>query len=120
MEPRAAHGMSTRNYINYLISDNMIVALSDIFSDSGLKDLPALIARRAIEQEATFGPTEISSLPANDNFYISADGEIVFAYQPYEIASYAQGFINVPFFPYELAEHMTPAGLAIFGLDSIR
>ena len=120
MEPRAAHGMSTRNYINYLISDNMIVALSDIFSDSGLKDLPALIARRAIEQEATFGPTEISSLPANDNFYISAEGEIVFAYQPYEIASYAQGFINVPFFPYELAEHMTPAGLAIFGLDSIR
>ena len=85
-----------------------------------LKDLPALIARRAIEQEATFGPTKISSLPANDNFYISADGEIVFAYQPYEIASYAQGFINVPFFPYELAEHMTPAGLAIFGLDSIR
>ena len=118
MAPHAAHGMKTKYYINYLIPETRVITLDDIFTEDGLASLPATIANRAVQQEDYFGPTDIDSLPANGNFYISADNEIVFAYQPYEVASYAQGYINIAFYPYELAKHMNKFGLCLFGLNN--
>lgn len=115
--PRAAHGITTKRYVNYSISDGNIITLGDIFTPQGLKDLPEAIARRATDLASVFGPTEVTALPSGGNFYISPAGEIVFVYQQYEVASFAQGIISIPFYPYELASYMTAGGLHIFGLQ---
>ena len=119
MMPLAAHGMVLRTYLNYNIDNASIISLSNIFTKEGLEALPAIIARRANDRVAVFGPTEVESLPHNGNFFISPAGEIVFSYQPYEIASYAQGFINISFYPYELITYMTPYGVRLFGLNDL-
>lgn len=117
--PHAAHGMTVKKYVNYRNDTGKILTLADLFSPAGIKELPSLIARRANDLSAIFGPTEVSALPAGNNFYISPAGEIVFAYQPYEIASFAQGIINVPFYPYELIDYMTAEGLELFSLEDL-
>lgn len=121
MMPRAAHGMTVKHYINYLTDSGKIITLNDIFTPAGIADLPAIIAKRAADRVAILGPTEVDSLPANGNFYISPSREIVFSYQPYEVASFAQGFINIAFYPYELVSYMTPEAIKYFGLtDMVR
>lgn len=119
MVPKAAHGMRIKEYINYRINDGHIITLADIFTNEGLDELPKLIAERADNNRTLYGPTEIASLPANNNFYISSEEEIVFSYQPYEVASYAQGFINIAFYPYELVSYMTPQAIAMFKLSDL-
>ncbi|MGM9864760.1 MAG: RsiV family protein [Muribaculaceae bacterium] len=112
----AAHGMSVNYYLNYSIKEGKLLSLKKMFTAEGLRKLPALIAGNAKENEAVFGPTDIKSLPDRDNFYISDRGEIVFAYQPYEVAPYAQGQINVAFYPYELEQYLTPEAKSALGL----
>lgn len=119
MMPLAAHGMQLRTYINYNIENASIISLTDIFTEEGLTKLPEAIAKRADDRVTVFGPTEVEGLPHNGNFFISSAGEIVFAYQPYEIASYAQGFINIAFYPYELISYMTPFGIQFFCLNDL-
>lgn len=115
--PGAAHGITTRRYINYSIADGRQITLRSIFTPAGIERLPGLIASQARRMKAILGPTTIDALPAADNFYLSADGTIVFAYQPYEVASYAQGEIRVPFYPYQLSDLLNDTGLRIFGLN---
>lgn len=115
--PQQAHGLYSNTFITYDLTRGDILTLDDIFTPAGLESLPTVISRRALRLEAQIGPTNITSLPSADNFYISLDDEIVFVYQPYEVASFAQGMIYVPFYPYDLAEFMTPRGLAFFDLD---
>lgn len=117
--PGAAHGMSSRTYINYDIRNGKILTLESLFTPDGIKALPSLIARQAAELSAVFGPTDITSLPLDNNYYISAQGDIVFVYQPFEVASYAQGFINVPFYPYELVDYMTSDAIKYFNLQDL-
>jgi len=115
--PHAANGMTIKEYINYRNDTGRIITLRDLFSPAGIGNLPALIAKRASDLSALFGPTEVTALPVGDNYYISPSGEIVFAYQPYEIASHAQGIINVPFYPYELIDCLTAEGIELFDLQ---
>lgn len=105
----AAHGMTTNSYLNFSIKDKRLVTLSTLFTPEGLAKLPALIAQAAKANEAALGPTTITALPEGSNFYLSDYGAVVFAYQPYEVASYAQGEIKVPLYPYELTDLLTPA-----------
>ena len=119
MMPLAAHGMQTKRYINYDIEKASVINLTDLFTNEGIAALPELIAKRATDRVSAFGPTDVNGLPSNGNYFISPAGEIVFAYQPYEIASYAQGFINIAFFPYELIDYMTPQAITLFGLRDI-
>lgn len=115
-QPGAAHGMTSNRYFNYAILPGKLVTLSTIFTKEGLAKLPELISRQAKRMQSVLGPTTIDGLPGNDNFVISPDGTILFAYQPYEVASYAQGEIRVPFYPYQLSDLMTPEGLQLFHL----
>lgn len=115
--PGAAHGMQNVRYVTYDLLKGGILTLSDIFTHDGIERLPSLISRRAAKLVAQLGPTDITSLPVQGDFYISIDDQIVFVYQPYEVASYAQGIIQVPFYPYELSEYLTPEALAFFDLD---
>jgi hypothetical protein len=117
--PGAAHGITTSKYLTYSITDSKILTLSDVFTAEGLKDLPAEIQKQAEENISVIGPTEIEALPIGENFYISASGEIVFVYQPYEVASFAQGEIKVSFYPYELAEFLSKTAIERFGLEDL-
>lgn len=114
--PGAAHGMLYTSFINYDLNKGEILTLKDLFTKSGLEKLPTLISTRAKALRTQLGPTSIEALPSDGNFYITLDDEIVFAYQPYEVASYAQGLICVPFYPFQLSELMTEQGLTLFGL----
>ena len=40
----------------------------------------------------------------------------MFVYKPYEIASFAQGIISIPFYPYELVDYMTAESIDLFNL----
>ena len=118
-QPRSAHGMTTNFYINYSISLQRVLTFADIFESSKIPALVAAIQTHADAIETIIGPTTISELPAGNNFKITPGGEIEFVYQPYEVASYAQGTIRVPFYPYELATFMTPFGHQYFKISDI-
>lgn len=108
--PGAAHGMYGTMYINYDLTHGRIIRLSDIFTEEGLEILPAEISKKAAQMVAVIGDTDIDSLPADNNFYLTASGDIVFAYQPYEVASYAQGEIQIPLAAYLLSQYLTEEG----------
>lgn len=115
--PGAAHGITTTDYITFDLASGRIMGLEDIFTPAGLAKLPSLIRTKAQELAPAIGPTNIEALPSHGNFYITLDESIVFIYQPYEVASYAQGAIAIPFYPYQLSELMTAEGLTFFDLN---
>lgn len=118
-QPRAAHGMTTNYYINYDMRDHRVLAFADVFDTARTDSLTAAIQTQADALEQVIGPTTIAALPEGNNFMLSPTGEIVFVYQPYEVASYAQGTIRVSFYPYELVDYMTPFAVKYFGLSDI-
>lgn len=111
--PRAAHGMYSTSYVNYDLVNGKVVDLADLITASGIAKLPDMLKQRARNMQNTIGPTELTGLPAGDNFFINSDNEFVFAYQPYEIASYAQGEIRIPVPAYLIADYLTPQAKAL-------
>lgn len=107
---RAAHGDYTIRYINYDMNAGKVFSLTDIFTPEGIEALPKILRERARTVVSVIGPTSLSELPAANNFFINNKGDIVFAYQPYEIASYAQGAVQVKVAPYLVSQYLTPYG----------
>ncbi len=114
--PMAAHGIWGNRYFTFDIKNGRLLTLDRLFTPEGMKALPDIISRRAQLMVNSIGPTSITGLPGGDNFYISSEGSIVFAYQPYEVASYAQGEIRIPFYPYQLSDYLSEEGLSVFNL----
>lgn len=108
--PRAAHGMYSIFYLNYYIDRDEIVTLDKLFTPEGLAELPAIIRRTAQVMQPMIGTTDVTALPSRNNFYISSDYQLVFCYQPYEVASYAQGEIRIPVEAYLVGQYLTPTG----------
>lgn len=111
--PRAAHGMYGTFYIVYSAQANHVVTLSDLFTPEGIAQLPAMLRTRARAMKSYIGATQLNSLPGGDNYYINSDGDLIFSYQPYEIASYAQGQINIDIQPYMVSDYLTSLGKKI-------
>jgi len=107
--PRAAHGMHTTYYTNYDIEKNRIFTLSDLFTAEGLASLPEVL-KQTVHNMPEIDESTVEGLPSKDNFFIDSNGNIVFVYQPYEIASYAQGIINIPVPAYQLSGSLTDYG----------
>jgi hypothetical protein len=109
-EAGAAHGITLRRYINFwLEGKGSVITLEKIFTPQGLKKLPERIAEQAEAMSDIIGATSVSELPADGNFYISSEGEIVFS----------QGTINIPFYAYELIDYMSEEGIAMFNLEDL-
>lgn len=113
------HGGHWRNYLNYMLDGSGLLTLDKLFDIKKEDALVKAIAQRADDMSEVIGPTEITSLPTNNNFYVNTRGEIVFVYQEYEVASYAQGIIQVSLDPYELSDYMTPYGVKVFQLQDL-
>lgn len=108
--PRAAHGMYGTFYIVYSAKADKMVSLSDFFTSDGLAALPKMLRKRAQAMRSYIGATNLTAIPGGGNYYINADGNLVFVYQPYEIASYAQGEISIDLEPYMVSDYLTPLG----------
>lgn len=111
--PGAAHGLYATYYVNYDLEAAKTFTLNDIVTPEGRTDLLNELKSTAEEMKAYIGDTELESLPQRDNFYVSADGDLMFVYQPYEIASYAQGMIRIPVAPYAISGALTDYGKAL-------
>ncbi len=120
--PGNANGLHTKKYLNYELTGNgkgNLLTVEHLFTPEGLTELPEMIAERAQDMSDVIGPTSVESLPEGGNFFISSEGQLVFAYQPSEIGSSAQGFINVAFeFP-ELYKLLSQKGISLFGLEDL-
>ncbi len=108
--PGAAHGNYGISYINYDLETGKIIKLSDILTPEGIVEMPIRLRSTAEQMRDVIGRTDIDALPGGDNFYITASYELVFSYQPYEVASYAQGEIQIPIPAYMIADYLTPYG----------
>lgn len=118
-QPYAAHGMYTTTYLNYDLKQGRLFNLTDLVTPDGIKQLPAILASTAASMRGFIGATQLDALPADNNFYVDLRGNLVFVYQPYEIASYAQGIIEIPLQSYRLTDMLTPYGLSILlGTDN--
>ena len=117
----AAHGIYGHNYVTYDLKNDKAVALSDVIADTTLLRNTIL---KSIKQEYGYGTDELflpdnGLLPLPRDFHI--DGGVLHAvYQVYEIASYAQGLIDAPLYPYmfkpeEMKRLYTPYGLELLG-----
>lgn len=111
--PMAAHGIYGVSYINFDLDSARIIGLTDIIDPASLNSLPQMLHGKARRMTGYIGKTEITALPANNNFYLDADGTIVFVYQPYEVASFAQGIIRIPVEAYRIDGMLTPYGKAL-------
>lgn len=108
--PHAAHGMYGISYVNYDLEKARIFGLNDIFTPEGIQALPAIISAKAERMTGSLGQTSIESLPSDGNFIITPAGNVTFVYQPYEVASFAQGIINVPIDAYTVDNYLTAYG----------
>lgn len=95
-----AHGNYGSKLVSYDLQKKKTVELSDIFKPNYKPMLNAALERAARRQFGLTAKQKLSAaflvekIEANDNFCITRKG-ILFDYVPYEIASYAQGEIQL-------------------------
>ena len=118
-----AHGIYANNYVNFDLKTEKAVALQDIIDDT---DLLRDVTFKAIKEAYNYDKDDLfipdnGLLPLPKDFYIEGSALHV-VYQVYEIASYAQGMIDAPIYPYmlkpeEIKQLYTPYGLELLDLN---
>ena len=117
-----AHGIYANNYATYDLKTDKAIALDDIVADTALL---RTITLTAIKQAYDYAKDDLffpdnGLLPLPRDFWL--DGSVLHVvYQVYEIASYAQGMIDAPIYPYMLKPEQikrlyTPYGLELLEL----
>ena len=110
----AAHGMFVHNYLTYDTELDKIVTLEDVLIDPELirpHIMKSINLKYDYTEEDLFLP-EDNIIPIPEQFYFE-EGFLHLVYQVYEIASFAQGDIDVPiFYPNDeiSPEYLTPYG----------
>ena len=115
----AAHGLFANDYLTYDMLLNKVVTLDQVVND--MNALRPIILNAITEQLGYFLP-EDGLPPAPSSFYFE-DGALQAVYQPYEIASFAQGSIDVTIYPYMLKPEQikrlyTPYARELMDLDT--
>lgn len=99
-----AHGMYTRNISCFDMEQKKLLTLSDVVTIDSVQ-LQTLVEKYFRQQNDIAPDVALSNilfenqLPANNNFYFTPNG-LGFVYQPYEVAAYAYGIIDV-WIPYQ-------------------
>ena len=114
-----AHGIYANNYVTYDLNSCKAVTLADVVADTTLLRSAIL---KSIKQAYDYGNDDLfipdnGLLPLPRDFFIQ-DNVLHVVYQVYEIASYAQGAIDAPIYPYmlkpeEMKRLFTPYGLEL-------
>ena len=116
---RAAHGIYNNSYVTYDLKTEKTLTLNDVIADT---TLPRDATLKSIKQTYDYGIDDLflldnGLLPLPGDFYFQ-DQVLHVVYQVYEIASYAQGMIDAPIYPYmlkpeEMKRLFTPYGLEL-------
>lgn len=112
----AAHGMYSSQYTSYDLEKGKVIELSDLFVDKN-KLLPIIKGQIEEQYGTKDNCIDYDKIEVSDNFYI--DGNVlVFCYNPYDIACYAQGIVKaeVPFFNLLGANNITAYGQKLLSL----
>lgn len=119
-----AHGIYANNYATYDLKTDKAIALDDIVADTALLRTITLTAIKQAydyDKDDLFFPDN-GLLPLPRDFWL--DGSVLHVvYQVYEIASYAQGMIDAPIYPYMLKPEQikrlyTPYARKLMDLDT--
>lgn len=115
----AAHGIYANNYVTYDLKTEKAVSLEDVIADTTLLRNTIF---KSIKQTYDYGKDDLfipdnGLLPLPRDFFFQ-DQVLHVVYQVYEIASYAQGMIDAPIYPYmlkpeEMKRLFTPYGLEL-------
>jgi hypothetical protein len=113
-----AHGIYSNNFVTYDQETEKTIALSDIIADTTLLRNTTL---KSIKQAYDYDIDDLflpenGLLPLPGDFYIE-DNVLHVVYQVYEIASYAQGMIDAPIYPYMLKPEETKRLFTPYGLE---
>jgi len=109
----AAHGMQNVRYLNYDIAARKLLTVNNIFkpgNETALLDLINTSARKHYPEEGALFPDPIQTL---STLQLTED-EIVFVYQPYDVAPYSTGIVRVPVNIFDLHRFLTPEAAALF------
>lgn len=112
-----AHGNYGLTPASYDLRTGRRLRYDDIFQPTAAQQLPALLGQ-AVRLQLTLRPGEsldkqlfVNKMPVTHQVFLTAGGA-VFVYQPYEIASYAQGEIHV-FVPLSALRPLLREGLPL-------
>ena len=118
-----AHGTYAHNYVTFDLKTWKAIALDEVIADTTLLRTATL---KSIKQTYDYDKDDLffpdnGLLPLPRDFYI--EGSVLHVvYQVYEIASYAQGAIDAPIYPYllkpeEVKRLFTPYGLELIDYE---
>ncbi len=103
-----AHGMRTTEFHNYWTKGGYELSLGDLFTEEQLPQITERIKAKLCEQYGAGDEEELAQLGffpetivPTENFEVTPEG-IVFHYNPYDIACYAMGEVDVTFTKEEL------------------
>lgn len=89
----AAHGNRSAGYVNYSLEDNRILSLGDIMVPGYEARLTKLV-RNALREKGVQLLGNLKNVPLSQEFAMTSTG-LVFSYDPYEIAPYSEGIVEV-------------------------
>lgn len=111
----AAHGMYGTSYLNYSLSQNKILSLSDILTGDYAKTLRKLLQNELSEKEDLMVSVDEIEIPKD--WRLTTEG-LEFSWQLYEIAPYSAGIITATVNAYDLEPLLTPAARSYFNFAS--
>lgn len=111
-----AHGNSNRRLYNFDLKNAHIITENEIFISDYFSTLTQFIKEELLEQSAEVGSVaDLNDLDfweeeirPNNNFYVSEEG-LVYVFNPYEIAPYSMGQIEVTL-PYDKLKPLMKSG----------
>lgn len=107
----AAHGNTNTTYVNFCLTDGKIISLGDLFKPDYQKPLMEMIRTKLKESgHELLMPINEVSFPSQ--FGLTSKG-IIFSYDPYQIAPYSEGTIQIELSAGELSDILSQHGLYV-------
>lgn len=104
----AAHGNSSTKFLNFCLTDGKIISLADLMKPGYEKELQNLIRERlAVSGHELLIPLNQVEIP--EQFGLTSKG-LIFSYDPYQIAPYSEGTIQVELSDGDLWTILSPHG----------
>lgn len=111
----AAHGMRSRQFLNYSIVNHQLLTADNVFLPGNDKGILSIISAAAAEQYPDEGTLFDAPISSYNNFQIT-ENDFIFVYQPYEIGPYSSGIIEVAVSAQDLYRFLTPAAIKALAL----
>lgn len=111
----AAHGMISRQFLNYSITNHQLMTPENTFLPGKEKSILSLISAAAAEQYPDEGVLFDAPIESFSNFEIT-ENDFVFVYQPYEIGPFSSGVIEISVSAQDLYRFLTPEAIKALGL----